>query len=106
MKPDLKCENNDCEVDSNGRCIFCKHYPALEYDGRESQKPHDALVKPIYASTQRLHKNRLVVKCCPYCKETHYHGDGTTDGTGEITGNRVADCGNGHYELIEINKSV
>jgi len=66
------------------------------------------IVKPIYAVAKRLvnHKNRIVVICCPYCGCPHYHGDGTKDGSGKIRGDRLADCGNGHYELMDFSKSV
>ncbi len=48
-------------------------------------------------------ENRLVVLDCPYCHGSHNHGDGTKDGSGEISGSRLADCGKGQYELTEEN---
>ena len=63
------------------------------------------LVKPIYAVGKYLYPendNRIVVEFCPFCQGKHYHDDGTPDGSGGISGSRVADCGNGHYELTEI----
>ncbi len=68
---------------------------------KESQNQVHPLVRPIYAKAERLVKNRLVVKCCPYCSKRHYHGDGTPNGNGKIEGDRVADCGGGHYKLSE-----
>jgi hypothetical protein len=40
--PDLKCSNDNCEVDSRGKCIFCGHYPALEGPDRTSNCQSDS----------------------------------------------------------------
>lgn len=54
----------------------------------------------------RYGENRIIVLCCPYCKDRHYHGDGTKNGDGQISGDRLADCGKGHYELVDLTASV
>lgn len=56
----------------------------------------------MYALARRGHGNRIVVPCCPYCKQAHYHGH---DGSGEVRGSRVADCGGGQYELTDSHEN-
>jgi hypothetical protein len=35
---------------------------------------------------------QIIVPKCPYCKQSHYHHDGTFDGTGEIKGEKIVYC--------------
>ena len=44
------------------------------------------------------HRNTIVIKDCPYCHATHYHGGGGL--TVPVNGPRMADCGHGQYYVI------
>lgn len=43
---------------------------------------------------------RLTVTCCPFCGQRHHHGG--NNGPLPGAGSRVADCGGGQYELVEV----
>jgi len=51
-----------------------------------------------------LKKQQWVVKKCPYCQKTHYHGAGSIDDNpNDFLGHRSSHClkGNAGYNLIK-----
>lgn len=49
-------------------------------------------IRIAYAVRGNKGLHLIVVPKCPYCKQTHYHDDGTFDGTGEIKGEKIVYC--------------
>lgn len=61
-------------------------------------------IEPLAICEEKILNDRFnfsrsyVVRSCPYCGKTHYHGGGRPDEPSDL-GLRSADCGKGGYYL-------